>query len=162
SLLGVEVAWPRPEDLLLVLCLHGCKHRWGEVKWVVDVAELIRARPDLNWSLLMETARHAGSYRMVGLGLLLASHLLGAAVPVSVIERIRATPPICALADEVCHELFDAPRKPDADPRLFSFLARAADRIIMRLSFRILPLGYVLMRRLVRPGMAALRRAMPD
>ena len=147
---------------MLVLCLHGCKHKWGELKWVVDVAELIRVRPDLDWSLLMETARRAGSFRMVGLGLLLAHRLLEAAVPVSVLERIRATSPIRALADEVCHEIFDAPRRSDADPRLFSFLARAADRIVMRVSFRILPLGYVLMRRLVRPGMAALRRARPD
>jgi predicted nuclease with RNAse H fold len=66
-----------------------------------------------------------------------------------------------ALANEVRNDLFSAVARRDGDPRLFAFLARAADRMPMRLAFRALPLGYVLMRRLVRPGLALLRRAIP-
>lgn len=161
SVLGFDVAWPDSEDLLLVLCLHGCKHKWEELKWVVDVAELLRVRPDLDCSRALESARRAGAYRMVALGLLLANNLLQAAVPVPVLEEIRAIPGMDALANEVRNDLFSAVARRDGDPRLFAFLARAGDRMPMRLAFRALPLGYVLMRRLVRPGLALLRRVIP-
>ena len=29
-------------ELLLILCLHGTKHFWSSLGWLVDVAELIR------------------------------------------------------------------------------------------------------------------------
>ena len=31
-----------PEDMLLILCVYGSKHTWGRLKWVCDIAELIR------------------------------------------------------------------------------------------------------------------------
>jgi len=161
SVLGFDVAWPHSEDLLLVLCLHGCKHKWEALKWVVDVMELLQMHPDLDCSRALERARRAGAYRMVALGLLLASNLLQAPVPVPVLEEIRGIPGMDALAKEVRDDLFRTAARRDGDPRLFAFLARAADRVPMRLAFRALPLGYLLMRRLVRPCLAVLRRAFP-
>jgi len=44
SVLGTNVRWPAAEDLLLILCLHASTHRWGELKWIVDIAELLRTQ----------------------------------------------------------------------------------------------------------------------
>jgi hypothetical protein len=64
-----------PEALLLVLCLHGTKHLWTRLLWVCDVAELIRARPDLDWHRLKERASEWGVERMLRLAILLAVEL---------------------------------------------------------------------------------------
>ena len=34
-----------PEDLLIVLCVHGSKHAWEQLKWVCDVAEAAPLTP---------------------------------------------------------------------------------------------------------------------
>lgn len=78
---GRRIPTLRAEDLLLVLCVHGTKHHWERLLWVLDVAELLRARPDLDWEEVTETARRLRVERMLGLGLRLARDLLGASCP---------------------------------------------------------------------------------
>ncbi|HET7134077.1 MAG TPA: nucleotidyltransferase family protein [Gammaproteobacteria bacterium] len=69
------------EDLLLVLCIHGSKHSWACLGWLVDVAEVLRSRCDVDWQRFAERALAMGSARRVGAGLRLASDLLGAPLP---------------------------------------------------------------------------------
>ena len=38
-----------PEELLVVLCVHGAKHHWSRLGWICDVAELLREYPRLGW-----------------------------------------------------------------------------------------------------------------
>jgi hypothetical protein len=70
-----------PHALLLVLCLHATKHLWTRLLWLCDVAELIRARPDLSWARVAALAREGGVERMLRLGVLLATDLLEARPP---------------------------------------------------------------------------------
>jgi hypothetical protein len=76
-LAGVEFPAFAPEDLLLVLCLHGAKHAWRRLKWICDVSELRARHPDLDVAV-HRAARQAGSERIVALGVGLAADLLGA------------------------------------------------------------------------------------
>lgn len=102
------------EDLLLFLCLHGTKHRWASLKWICDVAELVGAQPALDWEAVGRRAAALGGERMLRLGLLLASDLLGARPPAG-----AAPPPdraVRVLAAEVQATLF-APGGPfDSHP----------------------------------------------
>lgn len=96
---GREVLNLAPEDLLLMLSVHGANHCWERLAWICDLAELIRARPDLDWRRLLDDARTSGGERMLLLGLLLARDLLGAALPELVNRRIAedaALPPLLA------------------------------------------------------------------
>jgi hypothetical protein len=70
-----------PETLLLVLSIHGSKHGWSQLKWICDVAELIRSEPSMQWDKVFANARYLRCRRMVLLGLLLAESLLGAKLP---------------------------------------------------------------------------------
>jgi hypothetical protein len=79
-----------PEDLLLLLCVHGGKHCWCQLNWICDVAELLRAHPELDWDQVLEQARTRGGMRMLLLGLRLARDLLEAPVPDEVSEKIAA------------------------------------------------------------------------
>ena len=69
------------EDLLLVLCIHGSKHSWCSLGWLVDVAEVLRSARGVEWGRFTERAIAMGAARRVGAGLRLASDLLGAPLP---------------------------------------------------------------------------------
>ncbi len=91
TLLGVDVPHLAPEDLLHLLCLHGgSKHQWEYLKWVCDVAETLRACPDLDSRTLVRRAREGGALRRLLLGLLLARDLLGAPLPHAALRQIKA------------------------------------------------------------------------
>ncbi|MGH7508119.1 MAG: nucleotidyltransferase domain-containing protein [Gemmatimonadales bacterium] len=89
------------EDLLLILCVHGAKHRWDRLEWVCGVAELIRSAPQLNWAEVRAAAEESGSRRMLLLGISSAQELLAAPVPAAVLHQARADRRIDQLADEV-------------------------------------------------------------
>ena len=70
-----------PEDLLILLCVHGSKHGWEQLKWVCDVAELVQRRKTLDWSRVLFQADEWGCRRMVLLGLALARNLFEIGLP---------------------------------------------------------------------------------
>ncbi|MBX3331257.1 MAG: nucleotidyltransferase family protein, partial [Nitrospira sp.] len=87
-----------PEDLLIVLCVHGSKHAWELLKWVCDVAELLRAQPALDWERCFATASHWRCLRMLYMGLFLAHQLLDAPLPRMVLERLKKDSDVPALS----------------------------------------------------------------
>jgi hypothetical protein len=87
-----------PEDLLIVLCVHGSKHAWEQLKWVCDVAELIRSHPDLDWNQIFVHASNWRCRRMLYLGLTVAHLMLNAPLPAAVLERLEADVEVMALA----------------------------------------------------------------
>jgi len=76
-----------PEDLLIVLCVHGSKHVWEELKWVCDVAELLRSHRHLDWERIYLNASAWRCRRLVSMGLSLAHRLLDAPLPGAVLAR---------------------------------------------------------------------------
>lgn len=79
-----------PEDLLIVLCVHGSKHVWEELKWVCDVAELLRSHQHLDWDRIFSNASAWRCRRLVSMGLSLAHRLLDAPLPGAVLARFSA------------------------------------------------------------------------
>lgn len=79
-----------PEDLLIVLCVHGSKHAWEQLKWVCDVAELLRAHDHLDWDRIFSSASTWRCRRLVLMGLSLAHRLLDAPLPEVVLARLSA------------------------------------------------------------------------
>jgi Uncharacterised nucleotidyltransferase len=95
-----------PEDMLLVLCVHGTKHAWERLGWICDVAELIRVHQDIEWDRVMTQANAPGGERMLLLGLFLARDLLEAPLPEEVSRRIQTDPTLKALAGRIRERLF--------------------------------------------------------
>lgn len=106
SLLGATVPTLTPEDLLLCLCAHGAKECWGKLKWICDVAELIRANPSLSWDIVLQRADQFHSRRMVLLGLALASELLNAKLPETIETTVQSDRVIPTLIPQVYGYLF--------------------------------------------------------
>lgn len=78
-----------PEHLLIVLCVHGTKHAWEHLKWVCDVAELLRAHPGLDWERCLTSATNWHCRRMLHMGLSLAHLVLDAPLPEMVLARLE-------------------------------------------------------------------------
>jgi hypothetical protein len=114
SLSGTQVLRIRPEELLVILCAHGSKHLWGRLLWICDVAQLIRANPNLDWATVMRRARKCRSQRMLLLGLRLAQIVLGSELPASVTGAIRSDRRIDPLARDLIAQ-FIASDIADAD-----------------------------------------------
>ena len=79
-----------PEDLLIVLCVHGSKHAWEQLRWVCDVAELLRSHQCLDWERILSSASNWRCRRLVYMGLSLAHLVLDAPLPKAVVARLSA------------------------------------------------------------------------
>jgi hypothetical protein len=99
------------DDLLLVLFVHGAKHRWRRLEWLAAVAALLRAgRGDVD--AVLSTATELRARRTAMLGLHLAHTLLGAPIPGAVRREAAADAEIAALAAEAVERMFGP--EPDA------------------------------------------------
>jgi hypothetical protein len=70
-----------PEHLLLLLCAHGTKHCWSNLRWLCDVACHVRSNPNLNWDLCIRLAEPAGCELVLKHSLLLIRQVLGLELP---------------------------------------------------------------------------------
>lgn len=106
SLGGKVVSTLSPEDLLLILCVHGSKHLWERLAWIRDVAGLIETHQEMDWGWVTCQAIALGGRRMLSIGLLLATDLLGVSLPERVSQMLKVDPVAGSLAAEVRYRLF--------------------------------------------------------
>jgi hypothetical protein len=128
-----------PEDLLLILCVHGTNHCWQRLDWVCGVSELIRRHPEIDWRQMMERAETLGCRRMLLLGLFLAADLLGPELPAGLLENIRDDRTVRSLGNQVRGCLFDLPVVPRAlfATAWFHLRTRERARDWIRFTFRL-------------------------
>lgn len=98
---GEEVLIHGTEDLLLLLCVHGGKHLWERLWWLCDVAEMVRAHPELDWKAMEGRAQVLGIRRVFFLGLRLASDLLGLDLPEGIRSRVLSDRESGLLAERI-------------------------------------------------------------
>jgi hypothetical protein len=97
---GCPMRTLRPEDLLLVLCVHAAKHVWVQLSWLCDIAQLAKSQ-QLDWNAIQGEAKRLGIERIVNVNLFLAHKLLGATVPPAIQACAQEDPLTTILADEI-------------------------------------------------------------
>jgi Uncharacterised nucleotidyltransferase len=90
-----------PENTILFICLHGAKHGWNQLKWIVDLAYLYQSISDDTLLEILARVKLNGFYRQVCLGLLLAENLVDARLPSKVHVIIESDPHAKFLASRV-------------------------------------------------------------
>jgi Uncharacterised nucleotidyltransferase len=128
---GLDWAWPRRrsavlagaevpdlsrEMALLVLCMHGSWHRWSQLVWICDVAQLLAVSPELNWKIAMRDAKRLGLWRATALGVLLAQRVCGAPVPAPILRRLESISTVSRLANHFADHLLESPGVGPAGP----------------------------------------------
>ena len=94
------------EDLLVYLCIHGCRHYWLQLDSVCCVHELIRRKQELDWNLVFDIAKEQGANKMLVLGLLLAIQIFQVKLPVEVVEWLGKFPGLQEVACYFAKHLF--------------------------------------------------------
>jgi hypothetical protein len=103
ELCGRQVRTFSIEDTAVMLCVHGSKHFWERLLWILDVAQLIGTQ-EVDWTLLKEIAAKLESTRVLLLGLCLAHELFGAPLPAPLLEEIGRDAAVPELAEKVCEQ----------------------------------------------------------
>lgn len=87
---GISVPGFAAEDMALILAYHGVKNEWRTLKYVADLAQLIRSGSEMDWYSLLARAQEMHSSRVLKSGLVLANDVLCVSLPPEVeawIER---------------------------------------------------------------------------
>jgi len=106
---GGRISTIAPEELLIILCVHGSKHAWERLKWIVDVDALIRAQR-LDWDRVVSTASKWKCRRMLLLGLRQAQQTMNAELPPALWAAIRADADVMDLAARMPKSLLFQPQ----------------------------------------------------
>ena len=123
---GATVPHLGPEDMLLMLCVHGSKHLFRRLEWVCDIAELLSTHPNLCWDVVISRAERVRTKRMLFLGLTLAAELLGAELPKHIGSACLTDTAVQSLSTRAQRILF---RNSDARSEM---LSRHAHRLVLR------------------------------
>lgn len=89
---GSDVRLLAPADNLLQVCLHTAKHSYVRppgLRLHLDVARIVRAYPELDWTAVAKQARALQVQTAVYFALVLPQELLGVPVPAAVLEALR-------------------------------------------------------------------------
>jgi hypothetical protein len=81
TLAGQSVIALPAEELFLILCIHGHKHRWQRLKWIGDIGWMLEAHPRMDLSAVIRRAAGLQQQRAVLLGCFLAAAFLEVPLP---------------------------------------------------------------------------------
>ena len=109
---GGAVLVPSPEDLGVLLALHGVKHVWTTLLWLADFVAAM-SRPGFEWVVFTSRADEWHVRRAVHYALLVAHDLVALDVPLALLEASRADARAAALARAVSARLTLDPGAPD-------------------------------------------------
>ena len=174
---GVTFAVAEPHDAVLLQCMHGARHQWQQLEWLVALREQIR-REQLDATTLLERAGRHGSRRALLLGMGLLRDVLGADLDAHLLRAIAADATLGPLAGKVREGLHrTAAGDSLAEPDLLNarLMERPGNRVryllhsifaptireweVVRLPDALLPLYYPLrLARVVFARTTALRR----
>ncbi len=149
---GFSVRAPGAEDLVLLLCWHGAKHDWDLLKFVRDVAELVRASPGLDWDAVRDRARRLRAERMLDVGLWLAHDLGRAGLPDRVLREAGRTPRARALARALGDRLLEGGAWGYLRHHAFQLRMRGSAAARLRYAASVLAFNKVSRDLVLRPG----------
>jgi hypothetical protein len=104
------------EDLFVALCCHGTGHQWGRLKWLLDIAEILRSPTSLDWGRVETvTFERPLARASIGLAILLAHDLLNAPMPATLPTALAATKRTRSVASAIRTEIFTRGRTTGLD-----------------------------------------------
>jgi hypothetical protein len=83
SLAGTMIDTFSIEDMVLYQTMHGAKHLWHRLEWIISLAELVRAS-EVDWGVVIDRAEAAHATRMLALGLRLVEAFTDVPMPAQI------------------------------------------------------------------------------
>jgi putative nucleotidyltransferase-like protein len=126
------------DELLLYLCVHGAIHVWFRLKWLADVAALLRQMPEEVLERAASRAAALGLERILHQSLLLAHALFAAPVPPPLLAAASRDRAARRLARAACRAINwrESPGEPARTPWFNLWVSGQAFRLKSGLSYR--------------------------
>ncbi len=77
------------EDLFIFLCIHGAKHSWSQLNWIIDLAQLLNISPNLDWGWIKKECVSRNCTTMINTALLLLYDLFDFNIPESLSDEFN-------------------------------------------------------------------------
>jgi hypothetical protein len=122
-----------PEHLLLLLCVHGTKHCWSNLRWLCDLACHIQSTPALNWNECFRPTQSRGKDLTLTHSLLLCRDVLGVSLPEAIEKYSGKDRAVSLLASQARNFLF---RENTDDSRYIDDRTRYGEVLRYRLGFQ--------------------------
>jgi hypothetical protein len=106
SLAGTPVETFNTEDSILYQAMHGAKHLWRRLEWIVALAETIRSAPAIEWDELVRRATRARGTRILALGLQLVRKFSKVEIPAHVLATIDTDATMDRMAETIQQQIF--------------------------------------------------------
>jgi hypothetical protein len=142
SLSGTSVNTFCDEDLVFYLSMHGAKHLWHRLEWVVSLAELIRASKDLDWSIVVRRAEAAHATRMLALGLRLVETFSDVEFETRILESVDPQGVMKRMALQIRDQIFASSHTIDSTQTNrynFKIMDRKRDALVSALRSLFVP-----------------------
>jgi hypothetical protein len=95
-------------DLLFTLIVHGTRHAWSRVIWLVDIAELLRTQPRIDWNAFVRNANERGAARLLATALILGRNVFDVSIGDRALQALYSDRAAGALAGRVLRHWEDA------------------------------------------------------
>lgn len=93
------------EDSVLYQSMHGAKHLWRRLEWIIALAETLRTSP-VDWEILLDYATRAHAKRILGLGLRLVEKFSDVDIPVNALASLDPDGDMYRMAQDVGDQIF--------------------------------------------------------
>jgi hypothetical protein len=111
--------------LLIYLCVHGSKHLWERIEWIMDLNKLI-SKGSFNWDFIIDTSKELKVYNMFLLGISLTDELFNTEIPSSIKNDYKTNQKVNKLKNKILN-LIDS-----------QIMHQEKEKKIMILKFRII------------------------
>jgi hypothetical protein len=105
-LAGTEVETFSVEDSVLYQSMHGAKHLWRRLEWIVALAETLESSSEINWDVVLDRATRAHATRMLGLGLRLVQEFSDVPVPSHILAALDSDGSMQRMAQGLHAQIF--------------------------------------------------------
>ncbi|HEX5966130.1 MAG TPA: nucleotidyltransferase family protein [Pyrinomonadaceae bacterium] len=106
SFAGTTIETFGVEDMVIYQSMHGAKHLWHRLEWIISLAELIRASPAIDWSVVLQRTEAANATRMVSLGLRLVEVFTDVDIPTRIFASVDPEGVMKRMAAEIKKQIF--------------------------------------------------------
>jgi|WetSurMetagenome_2_1015567.scaffolds.fasta_scaffold17574_2 hypothetical protein len=126
-----------PEELLMILCVHGTKHFWEKLIWLCDVAWTVSTAKDLDWERALAVSTTEGVRRVLLLGVGLSRDLFHLKLPIKVERAVDSEPGLRILSSKVKKHLLTQDRRPEPLTKKLLLFYMARERRQDRVHFAV-------------------------
>lgn len=106
---GYMIRTLQVDSLLFYLCIHGSKHFWERVEWIVDIDRLVRLNDAIDWVKIDSYAKAMKTDVMLYLGLALTHQLFDTPLPDWILDKIRKNQKVEKLVSLINEEFVNNP-----------------------------------------------------